>query len=241
MSDIAASERRLAAALDRIDYVLENAPARVDEAAVSTAEDSALQAQLAEAQAENARLAADLQALHDARGQTLEQSLADVGDRLTGAGREAARLAAANDDLSAANRALIAAQGGNGDAEAAIHAAYEAEIESLRAARAAEIAQMGDIMAELERLLGASEAAAAQSGTAKPDDALPDGALSAAAAQDDPQPQADSTGIAATSDATAPELSREPDPAFGAVYDDAPDDDFAPDRDQDAREERGNG
>ncbi|MCQ0969789.1 hypothetical protein MLD63_05020 [Paracoccus sp. TK19116] len=229
MSDIAASERRLAAALDRIDYVLENAPLRSEDPAVSTAEDSALQAQLAEARSENARLAADLQALHDAQGQAMEQSLSDAGDRLTGAGREAARLAAANEELAAANRALIAAQGG--DAATATQAALNAEIESLRAARAAEIAQMGDIMAELERLLGSGEPGSPRSAEPASDES---------GSPEEPMAQGDATGVAAASDDTGHELTREPDPAFDAVYGDAPDGDFDAGDDEAARETRGN-
>ncbi|WP_183154118.1 hypothetical protein [Paracoccus siganidrum] len=119
MSDISASERRLSAALDRIDQILEagrgHRPAP------------------AEAAEDGARLA-DLQARLDA-----------ANDQLAG-------LARANEELAAANRALIdAAPDLDGDG---VHRALEAEIGALRAARAAEIAQLGEIMAELEHYMG---------------------------------------------------------------------------------------
>ena len=66
---------------------------------------------------------------------------------------QAALLAAANDDLAAANRALIQAAAGEGDVIETVTVALEAEIEALRAARAAEAAQLGALMAEVERLL----------------------------------------------------------------------------------------
>lgn len=157
MSDISASERRLSAALDRIDQLLEagaGRPAPADDAARA-----ALQARLDEVQAENVRLAAQLDALSlepapsEAVEVTSDAALVEAHRRLTGASEQASRLAAANDQLAAANRALMQAGAGQGDADNAARDALEAEIEALRAARAAEIAQMGDIMMALERLL----------------------------------------------------------------------------------------
>lgn len=156
MSEISVSERRLSAALDRIDQLLETGPSR---RAIAGGDDSGLQSRLDEVLAENSRLkakvsAADTAAPVDARGED---------GRLASAVEQAVRLAAANDDLASANRALIEAASGQGDMIEAASVALEAEIEALRAARAAEIAQLGDIMAELERLLaGGSGATAAQ-------------------------------------------------------------------------------
>ncbi|MDO5613772.1 MAG: hypothetical protein Q4G14_11105 [Paracoccus sp. (in: a-proteobacteria)] len=150
MSDIATAERRLSAALDRIDYLLETgrlrgaAPAAPDPVTA----DPDLAARLDAALADNERLSQEL-------AKALAQpSAPDVDERLHDAGAEIARLAAANEELAAANRALIEAQPGENSDQASI-AALEAEIQALRAAREAEIAQLGDIMAELERLLGA--------------------------------------------------------------------------------------
>lgn len=155
MSEIAAAERRLAAALDRIDFILERGTAGVSAAAGN---DAALIAQLDEAQAENARLQDEIAALNRSAA-AAPQVQADT-QALTRAGQDAARLAAANEALADANRALIAAQNGQGDGAEATAQALEAEIEALRAARAAEVAQLADIVAELERLLGAFQPAA---------------------------------------------------------------------------------
>ncbi|WP_372800840.1 hypothetical protein [Paracoccus seriniphilus] len=151
MSDINASERRLSAALDRIDQLLEaGGPRRAggDDAEIAELRDS-----IATLDAENTRLANELAALRTQRAGPLEAALAEARARLEAVGNEAARLSAANDDLAAANRALIEAASGNGDQADATIQTLEAEITALRAARAAEIAQMGDIMQELERLM----------------------------------------------------------------------------------------
>lgn len=150
MSDISVSERRLSAALDRIDRLLEAGTARPAVAAP----DDALQQRLEDLQAQNTRLAAENAALRAGHGAAADAAELDEAQaRLASASEQAARLAAANDDLAAANRALIDAASGSGDADQAIRDAMSAEIEALHAARAAEIAQMGDIMIELERLL----------------------------------------------------------------------------------------
>ncbi|WEF23473.1 hypothetical protein [Paracoccus sp. S3-43] len=133
MSDISVSERRLSAALDRIDQFLDRG------GPVHAAHGPDLREDLAAAQAR-------IRMLTDQLGR---QDMAE----------QAARLAAANDDLIAANRALIEEAGEEGDMVEAVSRALEAEIEALRAARAAEAAQLGALMAEVERLL-ADDAAA---------------------------------------------------------------------------------
>lgn len=131
MTEITASERRLSAALDRIDQLLESGGG----------------GRLAAVTAERDGLRAELEAVK------VGGSVADLEARLQAASELAARLSAANEDLMAANRLLLEAgeTGGVGTDEA--RDALEAEIEALRAARTAEMTQMGDIMAELERLL----------------------------------------------------------------------------------------
>ena len=101
----------------------------------------------------------DIAALHDRQAATLEAMqirLTEAHERLASAGEQAGRLAAANDGLARANRALIDAAG-NGWGQAgddAARAALEAEVEALRAARAAEVAQMSEILDALDRMLG---------------------------------------------------------------------------------------
>lgn len=142
MSDISVSERRLSAALDRIDQFLDRG------GSVLATSGPDLRDDLAAAQAQIRTLTDRLE----------QQDMAE----------QAARLAAANDDLIAANRALI--QAAEGDMAEAVSVALEAEIEALRAARAAEAAQLGALMAEVERLLaGDGDAAPAAPPAATPE------------------------------------------------------------------------
>lgn len=117
MTEISVSERRLSAALDRIDQFLEAGLGR-SRAPVSEP---------------------------DAGGADLRARLEAAEDRLTA-------LARANDELIAANHALAGAS--PSDAPDATRQALEAEIAALRAARSAEVAQLGQIMAELEDFIG---------------------------------------------------------------------------------------
>lgn len=161
MNDLSRSERRLIVALDRLDYTVERAGGDLTRLRtrppVAPQPAAAAQQGSQQLQTENRRLSDDVAALHDRQAATLDamrERLAETQERLAGAGEHMARLAAANDGLSAANRDLIAAVGGSAPASDGIRAALEAEIESLRAARAAEIAQMGEILDALDRMLG---------------------------------------------------------------------------------------
>lgn len=139
MSDISVSERRLAAALDRIDQYLDRG------GVVPASSGPDLRAELQAAQAQVAALSDQLS--RQGKGQDLAE--------------QAARLVVANDELAAANRALIQAASGDGDRIEAVSVALEAEIEALRAARSAEAAQLGALLAEVERLLAENDATAA--------------------------------------------------------------------------------
>lgn len=229
MSDIKASERRLAAALDRIDYLLENAaprrgpaPAAEPAATADPAQLAAIQSQLDQALVDNERLHAALEAMRP------PVSSADPGEgddlRIADLSDQAARLSAANEELAAANRGLIEAVSGQTDGVEAVALALEAEIEALRAARAAEIAQIADIMAELQRMLAASAA------------------TDAPFAADVAGPAMAGAEVVSFGDeGGVPELSREEDPGFDAVYGDA-DEDFGGDEDDlnDAGNDSGN-
>ena len=123
MSDISVSERRLSAALDRIDRMLE---AGGGHRATPTG--------------------------------PVPEGLATMQERLDAANDQIAALARANEALTSANRALM----GEGDADGdGVRRALEAEISALRAARGAEITQLGELMAELERHLGQAGSTAA--------------------------------------------------------------------------------
>ncbi len=155
--DLTASEKRLIAALDRLDHFIDRAGlarAAAPAAAAVSGDHAGIEARLHAAHDENQRLSGELVLLHERQTAQLADygiRLTEANERLLGAVQEAARLAAANEVLANANRALIAAAGAPAD-EARL--ALEAEIESLRAIRAAEIAQMGDLLAVLDRMVG---------------------------------------------------------------------------------------
>lgn len=162
MSELASFEQRLIAALDRIDYSLDMAARQggslaMPDAGMDGDETAALRAENAHLRQRLEAAVATLPGFSDATLQATAAkpdagALAQVEARLSQATREAARLAAANEDLMAANRALMQAMTGD-DKLDALRSALEAEAEALRAARAAEVAQMGDVLAALEDLL----------------------------------------------------------------------------------------
>ncbi|WP_111557697.1 hypothetical protein [Paracoccus sediminilitoris] len=156
MSDISASERRLSAALDRLDQLLDTQPAAVPAAAPGEdpAQIAALTRQLEQLQAENDQLRQAASVEAPAVPQDQDQDQDDLRRQLDEATQLNAEMAVANDQLAEANRNLIEAQETGGIGADEIRDALEAEVKALRAARQAEIAQMGEIMAELERLLG---------------------------------------------------------------------------------------
>lgn len=157
MSDISISERRLSAALDRIGQYLDRG---AGQGAGQGQAGPDLRAELDAAEARIAELTA--RTPHPA---------ADGGEQGEMA-EHAARLAAANDGLAAANRALIAAMAGEDDRIEAVSLALEAEIEALRAARAAEAAQLAGLLAEVEQLLADDEGADVEARAE--DDPVPD-------------------------------------------------------------------
>ena len=246
MTDISVSERRLIAALDRLDYAVERAADRLAAQAAAVPPVPAAPAP--------APLSEDVAALHDRQAATLEAlqtRLAEAHEHLASAGEQAARLAAANDELAAANRALIdAASDWAGKGPDAVALALNAEIESLRAASAAEIAQMGEILDALDRMLGVTTARPRPQPRrpmpAVPDDA--DGVDIRAPAAFRP---AGGRAAAILAEAAAlddngavPELVVERDESavlFGSAYGDDPDvlpDDDLPDVDADPDQER---
>lgn len=162
MKDLSAAERRLIAALDRMDHAVERAARRMAELGAA-----AMAPAPVAPSAPGADVSAEVAALHDRQAATVEamqQQLGRAHERLAETGARAAQLAAANDALAQANRQLAEAAGGAPadwarDGGAAILAALEAELAALRAARAAEIAHMGEILDALDRMLGVPPAA----------------------------------------------------------------------------------
>ena len=169
-NDLNASEKRLIAALDRIDQFLDRSATATATARDAGGDDpqlAGLEAELRAARDENARLSQEMVLLQERQSAALdgyETRLAAAQDRIQTLGQEAAELSAANEVLAAANRALSGAASEPADAA---RSALEAEVESLRAARAAEIAQMGDIIDTLDRMIGTPPAQTLRAETAK--------------------------------------------------------------------------
>ena len=135
MDDISEYERRITAALDRAAQAL-------DKLSTGEAGDAAaLKDELEAERVANQQLEERVRAIKDTQEQTvarLEASVADLQRALATRDGEMQRLKAVNEDLRTSNGALREANAqGVGDADA-VNAAMVTEIESLRAARAAE-------------------------------------------------------------------------------------------------------
>ncbi|MFZ5709109.1 MAG: hypothetical protein ACOY4T_05395 [Pseudomonadota bacterium] len=85
---------------------------------------------------------------------SLERTVARLSQQLDAQGRELARLKRANAGLTETSRALAAAAEAGPPDAGSVNRALAAELEALRAARAAEIAEMDEILSELKPLIG---------------------------------------------------------------------------------------
>lgn len=162
MSDLAEYERRISYALERINRGMQLLAARpTPTSAPAPAADPAMLADLRDAlEAErtaNAQLSERVRAIREKQETTLsalERRLAAATHGQDQAAQEIARLKRANAELVAANRAL-STSGGAPDPHL-INRAMQAELESLRAARAADLVEITDIMTALEPLVVAA-------------------------------------------------------------------------------------
>jgi DNA repair exonuclease SbcCD ATPase subunit len=160
MSDIAELERRIAAALERIDAGLD-ALAVVPAPEPAELRDEAEILRLTEAleaeRAANAQLTERVRAIREKQDATvgaLEGKLERLTGQLNAATEDVERLKRLNGELAESNRALgAAAEAGVAD-PGLIDRALRTELDALRAARQAEIAEMDDILAELKPLIG---------------------------------------------------------------------------------------
>lgn len=171
MSDISELEGRITAALDRI--------ARAAESARSTGAAQAGGAQSAGAQADaaseialrealeaernaNAQLTERVRAIKERQENMvaqIERKLARATGQLDVQGLELRRMKRANAQLVEANRRLVeAGQHSDGADGGTIGKALQAELESLRAERRAEMAEMDEIMGELRPLIEEEQA-----------------------------------------------------------------------------------
>ena len=170
MSDLGEYEQRIGAALARLASGIEALAGR-DRAAVAEQAASPVAAaapdaltELREAleaeRATNAQLSERVRAIREKQESTLgalERKLAAANREQEARMRDLARLKRANADLLAANRSLVeAAASGVADPHL-VNRAMQAELESLRAERGADLAEIDDILAALEPLVVASE------------------------------------------------------------------------------------
>ena len=163
MSDLAAYERRLSAALDRIARSVEarGADPRASRAPVDPVGDTAL-ATLREAlekeRAANAQLSERVHQVKQRQETTiaqLERRLARLTEQLDLQSLEMLRLKKANARLIDANTALRDAQQAAFPDATLVNKSISAELEALQAERRAEMAEMEEILAELKPLLAA--------------------------------------------------------------------------------------
>ncbi|MEL7082079.1 MAG: hypothetical protein AAGK82_11780 [Pseudomonadota bacterium] len=143
MSDIEDHEKRLTAALERISSGLDKLDAD------GSGEAAALKTELDEEKLANAQLQERLKTL------TARQAAADeaAADKATQLDLELQRLRQANSELRASNTALREANAKGVGEPHLINKAMLAELEALRAARAAEIAEAESIIGALTPLL----------------------------------------------------------------------------------------
>lgn len=161
MNDIAELERRITMALGRIGAGIDLIGAAP--APGGHAEDGEAAAQIAELQdaldserTTNAQLTERVRAIKEKQETmvgALEKKVARLTQQVDAATIDLQRLREANLDLAEANRALgEAVEAGIADPSLVNHAMLS-ELEALRAARAAEVAEMDNILAELKPLI----------------------------------------------------------------------------------------
>lgn len=160
MSDITELERRISAALERIGAGLDllgqgagAAPAAAADAGELTSLREALDAE----RTANAQLTERVRAIREKQEtmvEALEKKVVRLTEQLNAAGLELQRQKQLNTELTEANRALSdAAQEGVAEPHL-INRSMMTELEALRIARAAEMAEMEEILSELKPLIG---------------------------------------------------------------------------------------
>lgn len=160
MSDISELERRIAAGLDRIRAGLDGlrAPEAAAPAPVATGDPdhAALQQQLEDERTANAQLEERVKALKDrldGRLADLERQVEQARGRATRMDRELQRLRQVNAELRDINSQLRDAVAREVSEPHLVNKAMLAELEALRAARAADVAELDQVMGELTGLL----------------------------------------------------------------------------------------
>ncbi|HQU67692.1 MAG TPA: hypothetical protein PLI43_05785 [Albidovulum sp.] len=163
MNDIAELERRITMALERIGAGIDLIGAAAAPADGQPAPDSDAEARIAELQdaldterTTNAQLTERVRAIKEKQETmvgALEKKVARLTQQVDAATIDLQRLKEANQDLADANRALGEAMEVGLADPGLINHAMLGELEALRAARAADVAEMDDILAELKPLI----------------------------------------------------------------------------------------
>ncbi|MCC5961769.1 MAG: hypothetical protein JJU09_01470 [Rhodobacteraceae bacterium] len=151
-------ETRLGRALDRIARSAQGL-GRASEVTTATQTDE-LQAQLDAERRKNAKLSERVNAVRqrqDSSFATLERRLARMTEQLDLQSLEMLRLKKANTKLIEANRKLREDTEANVIEASTVNRALLAELEALRAERAAEMAEMEDVLGELKPMIEAGE------------------------------------------------------------------------------------
>lgn len=160
MSDISDFETRISAALDRIRKAAERGAAMPDAPAAPQTKDTtdleALRSQLDEERAANAQLEERVKLLkqrQDGKLSELEASVEANRKRAAGMDRELQRLRQVNADLRDINEQLRKAVEAGVSEPHLVNKAMMAELEALRATRAADAAEMDAILGELRPII----------------------------------------------------------------------------------------
>ncbi len=158
MSDISELEGRITAALDRIGQGLDALSPKPD--AAEAEEITALKVSLEEEKTANAQLEERVRAIKEKQEHTLANLASEV-DRLRGllqAGESGAmRLKKVNGELRMNNAALRDAASAGVVEPNLVNKSMMAELEALRAAQAADRAELDAILGELEPLIAPAE------------------------------------------------------------------------------------
>jgi septal ring factor EnvC (AmiA/AmiB activator) len=154
MNELSEYERRIGAALDRIAGALGRSAASPAGGGEDTA---ALQEALDAERAANAQLTERVRAIKDKQETmvaALERNVARLTQQLDAQGREVMRQKRLNAQLTDTNRSLSDAARSGVTEPHLLNRAMMTEIDALRAARAADVAEMDEILSELKPLIG---------------------------------------------------------------------------------------
>ena len=160
MSNVSDLERRLNRALDRITKAAQKLAAAPKPAATETDQDK-LAKQLEAERAKNAALSERVNAVRQRQESSfasLERRLARMTEQLDLQSLEMLRLKKANTKLIEANRQLRESHEAQVIEPSTINRSLIAELEALRAERAAEAAEMEDVLGELKPLISPEDA-----------------------------------------------------------------------------------